>query len=133
MANEQSRYNGDDYHPILHTGNLVEGDQIAFDHPVYERGSQGPPVFRGFYRVSGRVSHIRLGAKAHQDKITITPDNGGAQISINAKTLKDVAIYRTPWPDQSLRQAALTQQKALRNEYAQQNQTRDRKPVSIER
>jgi hypothetical protein len=96
MANEQSRYNGDDYHPILHTGNLVEGDQIAFDHPVYERGSQGPPVFRGFYRVSGRVSHIRLGAKAHQDKITITPDNGGAQISINAKTLKDVAIYRTP-------------------------------------
>lgn len=101
---EQSDFRGDETYSIDCTGDVVVGDEIAFDRATFE-GSFRRPRFAGFERVTGRVIRDSYGADKQQHTFTLElPD--GSTARIKGRNLYANGVWRKPWGDPEARVAA---------------------------
>lgn len=105
------------------TGDVVAGDDILWTEGVFG-GSYRKPKFLGVRRIAGRVLADSYGAGRQQHTLTIevlwsdgeAPEDEGAKIRRKGRNIYRNGTYRTPWEDESLRNAAAAEKHARGDE-----------------
>lgn len=110
MSYEVSDYEGDEEFSIQCTGDVVVGDEVRFDKPVFS-GSWRRPRFEGFERITAKVIRDSYGKEKQQHTFTLElPD--GSTMRIKGRNLYGQGVYRKPWESESNRMIALDEKHA---------------------
>lgn len=105
MPYETSNYNGDAEYRIPCTGDVVTGDHVCFERAVFG-GSYKRPTFEGFEQLTVEVIADNYGQAKQQHTFTLLQADGTKTL-IMGRNLYRNGVWRKPWPDEALRDAAL--------------------------
>jgi len=103
MAYELSTFKGNEQHSIQCTGDVVAGDEVAFERATFT-GSFRNAKFAGFERIAGKIITDSYGQKSQQHTFTIQTA-GGEIIKIKGRNLYKNGVWRKPWDDERARVA----------------------------
>jgi hypothetical protein len=101
---QTSTYSGDSEYSIDTTGDVVQGDEVAFERATFS-GSWKRPSFAGFELVKGKVVGDSYGKDKQQHTFTLElPD--GSTTRIKGRNLYANKVFRKPWSNEDDREAA---------------------------
>lgn len=106
-------------YPIPATGDCCAGDTVLFTEGVF-RGSHRSPKFLGERRVAARIIKDSYGADKQQHTFSleiiesdgVQPLGAGAKTTRKGRNVYRNGAWRQPWPDETLRAAAITEKHA---------------------
>jgi hypothetical protein len=110
MAYQVSNYNGDKTYSINSTGDVVLGDEVAFERATFT-GSFRNSKFAGFEMVQGKVINDSYGRDKQQHTFTLELLDG-SKLCIKGRNLYANGTYRKQWFDESLRGQAADEKHA---------------------
>jgi len=97
------------------TGDAVVGDEVCFERARFG-GSWRNPKFLGMETIEGKIIRDSYGASKQQHTFMLQLSDG-RKLLIKGRNLYREGCHRKPWPDESLRKAAL-QEKHARGDQA---------------
>lgn len=98
---EEPTYKGDSEYNIDTTGDVVVGDEVAFERAMFT-GSWKNPKFDGFELVNGKVIKDSYGKDKQQHTFTLELKDGST-MRIKGRNLYKNGTWRKKWEDESLR------------------------------
>jgi hypothetical protein len=99
MSYQVSTFAGDDVHTMCCTGDVVSGDEVAFERATFA-GSLRKPKFVGFELVIGTVVAESYGRDKQQHTFTIELASGGKAL-IKGRNLYANGVWRKLWQDEA--------------------------------
>jgi len=101
MSYQQSNFRGDETYTIHSTGDVVVGDEVAFERATFT-GSWRNASFAGFERVEGKVIRDSYGRTKQHHTFTLELSDG-SELKIKGRNLYRQGVYRKRWADESSR------------------------------
>lgn len=101
MSYQESTFSGDTIFSVCCTGDVVVGDEVAFERATFG-GSFRSPKFLGFEMVRGTVVADNYGASKQQHTFTIEVEDGSKTL-IKGRNLYKNGVWRKPWENEAAR------------------------------